>query len=54
MIKTSEKVIFTSKKIFNNIDDTDINKILISKKEPYGEKSPFKYFIRYSDNDIKQ
>ena len=38
--KRSEKVIFRSKKIFSNIDDTDVNKILISKKEPYDEKKP--------------
>ena len=38
------------KKIFQ-IDDIDINKILVSKKEPYGTKNAFKYFIRYNDND---
>ena len=34
------------------IDDTDVNKILVSKKEPYGTKNSFKYFIGYNDNDI--
>ena len=33
-----------NKKIFN-IDDIDVNKILISKKETYGEYNSFKYFI---------
>ena len=34
--KKSKKVTFTKKKLFN-IDDFDINKILVSKKEPYGK-----------------
>ena len=38
-------------KIFN-IDEIDVNKILISKKEPYGAKGAFKYFIGFNDNDI--
>ena len=40
-----------NKKIFN-IDDTDVNKILVSKKEQYGKYNSFKYFIGYNDNDI--
>ena len=40
-----------TKKIFN-IDDIDVNKILVSKKEQYGEYSSFKYFIGYNDNNI--
>ena len=32
-------------------DDVDFNKILVSKKEPYGEKGAFKYYIAYNDND---
>ena len=35
-----------NKKIFN-INDIDINKILVSKKETYG-----KYLIGYNDNDV--
>ena len=38
-------------KIFN-IDDADVNKILVSKKEQYGKYNPFKYFIGYNDNDV--
>ena len=30
----------------------DVNKILISKKEPYGKKSSFKYFTGYNDDDV--
>ena len=40
-----------NKKIFN-IDDIDVNKILVSKKEQYGKYNSFKYFIRYNDNDV--
>ena len=40
-----------SKKIFN-IDDIDVNKILVSKKEQYGECNSFKYFIGYNDNNV--
>ena len=40
-----------NKEIFN-IDDIDVNKILMSKKETYGEYNSFKYFIGYNDNDI--
>ena len=39
------------KKIFN-IDDTDVNKILVSIKETYGKYSSFKHFIGYNDNDV--
>ena len=40
-----------NKKIFN-IDDTDVNKILVSKKEQYGKYNSFKYFIGYNDNGV--
>ena len=40
-----------NKKIFN-IDDIDVNKILISKKEQYGKYNSFKYFNGYNDNDV--
>ena len=33
------------------IDDVDVIKILVSKKEPYGTKNALKYFIGYNDND---
>ena len=33
------------------IDDIDVNKILVSKKEPYSKKHSFKHFIGYNDND---
>ena len=40
-----------NKKIFN-IDDIDVNKILVSKKEQYGKYNSFKYFIGYNNNDV--
>ena len=40
-----------NKKIFN-IDDTDVNKILVSKKEQYGKYNSSKYFIGYNDNGV--
>ena len=40
-----------NKKIFN-IDDIDVNKKLVSKKEQFGKYKSFKYFIGYNDNDI--
>ena len=40
-----------NKKIFN-IDDIDVNKILVSKKEPYSKNNLFIYFIGYNDSDV--
>ena len=30
----------------------DVNKILVSGKEPYGKNNPLTYFIGYNDNDV--
>ena len=35
-----------------DINDTDVNKILVSKKERYGKYNSFKYFIGYNDNAV--
>ena len=35
-----------------NIDDIDVNKILICKKETFGEYNSFKYFIEYNGNEV--
>ena len=40
-----------NKKIFN-IDDIDVNKILVSKKEQYGKYNSSKHFIGYNDNGV--
>ena len=42
---------YKNKKIFN-IDDTDVNKILVSKTEQYDKHNSFKYFIGYNDNNV--
>ena len=49
--KIKKTEFYKSRKAFQ-IDDTDVNKILVSKKEPYGTKNALKYFIRYNDNDV--
>ena len=51
--KNIEKIDFynKNKKIFN-IDDIDVNKILVPKKEQYGKYNSSKYFIGYNDNDV--
>ena len=51
--KKIKKVTSTTKikKIFN-INDIDINKILVSKKETHGKYNSFKYFIGYNDDDV--
>ena len=49
--KTKKTEFYKNKKIFN-IDDIDVNKILVSKKEQYGKNNSFIYFIGYNDNDV--
>ena len=49
--KKIKKSKFYKNKKVTKVDDTDVNKILISKEEPYGTKNSFKYFIGYIDND---
>ena len=43
---------FYENKKINSIEDIDVNKILVSNKEPYGTKNSFKYFIGYNDNNV--
>ena len=50
--KKIKKSIFYKNKAINNIEDIDVNNILVSKKESYGNKNSFKYFIGYNDNNI--
>ena len=49
--KIKKSSFYKSKKI-NNVEDIDVNNILVSEKESYGNKNSFKYFIGYNDNDI--
>ena len=46
------KSTFYKNKTINNIEEININNILVSKKEAYGNKNPFKYFIGYNNNDL--
>ena len=48
-IKTSD--FYKNKKVIK-IDDTDINKTLISKEKQHSTTNSFKYFIGYDDNDV--
>ena len=48
--KINKSIFYRTKRLFN-MDDIDVNKILISKKEPYGKKSLFKYIIGYDNYD---
>ena len=41
---------YKNKKLFS-LNDIDVNKILVSKKESYGTKNSLKYFIGYNDGD---
>ena len=48
--KINKSNFYKNKKLFN-IEDIDISKILISKKEPYGKTGSFKYYTGYNDDD---
>ena len=49
--KIEKNDFYKNKKIFN-IDDTDVNKILVSEKKTHGKNNALKYFIGYNDNDV--
>ena len=50
--KIQKSDFYKNKKPFQ-IDNIDVNKILVSKKEPYGTKNALKYFIGYNDDVIR-
>ena len=50
--ESSNKSNFDKNKKLSKIDDIDVNKILVSKKELYSKKSSFKYFIEYNDDGV--
>ena len=52
MIKKLTRVIFTRNKKLFSIYHIEVDKILISIKEPYGNKSSFKYFLGHDDDDV--
>ena len=49
--KIKKSIFYKNKRIYST-HDIDVNNILVSKKEPYGNKNSLKYFIGYNDNDI--
>ena len=48
--KIKKREIYKNRKV-NSIDDIDVNKILVSKREQCSTKNSFKYFIGYNDDD---
>ena len=46
-IKKSKIVVSTKTEKVFKINEIDVNKMLVSKKEPYGTNKTIKYFIRY-------
>ena len=50
-IKKSKKSDFYKSKKVIKVDDTDVNKILVSEKESYGTNKSINYFIGYNDDD---
>ena len=49
--KINNSNFYKNKKLFN-IHDIDIDKIIISKKEPYGKKSSIKHYRGYNHDDV--
>ena len=49
--KVNKSSFYRNKKLFK-MEDIDINKILVSKKEPYSNES-IKYYIGYNDDVIR-
>ena len=49
--KKIKKSGFYKNRKVTKIDDIDVNKILVSKKELYSTKNSFQYFIGHNDDD---
>ena len=50
-VDKNQKSDFYKNEKVTRIHDSDANKILVSKKEPYHTKNSFRYFIGYKVND---
>ena len=50
--KKINKSNFYKNKKLSKIDEIDVDKILVSKKEPYGTKKSLKFFMGYNDDGI--
>ena len=49
--KINKSNFYKNKKLYS-IYHIEVDKILMSKKEPYGKKSSFKCFLGYNDDDV--
>ena len=49
--KINKRNFYKNKKLFK-IEDIDIKKILVSKKDSYCKKNFLQYFIGYKDDDV--
>ena len=49
--KINKSNFYKNRKLFD-LNEIDVIKILVSKKESYGTKYSLKYFIRYNDGDV--
>ena len=50
--KKSKKLTFKKNKKLLQINDIDVNKISVFKKEPYDKKNVFEHIIGYNDNGV--
>ena len=49
--KDKKSDFYENKKVFK-IVETDVDKILVSKREPYPANKSIKYFIGYNDDEV--
>ena len=49
--KIKKSDFYKNKKVFK-VDEIDVDKMLVSKREPYGTNESIKYFIGYNDDDV--
>ena len=50
--KKIQKIDFYKNEKLLQINDIDVNKILVSKKEPYDKKNAFEHIVGYNDNGV--
>ena len=49
--KIKKSDFYKNKKVFK-VDEIDVDKMLVSKREPYGTNESIKYFIGYNDDGV--
>ena len=49
--KIKKSDFYKNKKVFK-VDETDVDKMLVSKREQYGTNESVKYFIGYNDDGV--